>query len=300
MTQQITRQDMVSWMETDGCARVTERPRLNWSRVDAFVADQHTGTIDGVPTGFHLFETALAGQQRVRYDTKMEPGLGTTFDLRPGIVQCATSNTFAEVEMEGDITFLQILIDDSIFRDAWAAMYPGDEANFETWTFIGAHDENMRRIATALLDEARIPSPGGELYAEALAQQLAILILRRQHGAARRNVSPCGLSDREFAIIIDHVHANLDDPGGAKTLAQLLDMNPYAFIRAFKNRTGLPPHRYVSELRIDAVKQRLAHSDDSLADIAYATGFSSQSHMTNAFGRHTGVAPGAYRRLVTA
>ncbi|MEM7644316.1 MAG: helix-turn-helix transcriptional regulator, partial [Pseudomonadota bacterium] len=68
--------------------------------------------------------------------------------------------------------------------------------------------------------------------------------------------------------------------------------------RAFKETTGQAPHQYLIDRRIARVKELLIAGEDGLVEIAYATGFSSQSHMTSTFRRRVGVAPGRWRAAI--
>ncbi len=78
-------------------------------------------------------------------------------------------------------------------------------------------------------------------------------------------------------------------------MAALVDLSPFHFARLFKATRGVTPYRFVLERRIAAAR-RLLGSDAGLAEIAYATGFASQSHFTTIFRREIGVTPGAARR----
>ena len=74
----------------------------------------------------------------------------------------------------------------------------------------------------------------------------------------------------------------------------------HAFSAAFTRAFGIPPYRYVIERRVERVELLLRHSDLPISQIAYDTGFSSQSHLTTTFKRAVGQAPGAYRRSIGA
>jgi len=58
---------------------------------------------------------------------------------------------------------------------------------------------------------------------------------------------------------------------------------------------GTTPHQHLLALRVTAAERMLLNPEMDLAEIAYAAGFSSQSHMTTAFGKLRGQTPGAYR-----
>lgn len=98
--------------------------------------------------------------------------------------------------------------------------------------------------------------------------------------------------------VLDFVDANLDADLSLETLARLSGVQTHKFVRAFKRRVGEPPHQYVLSRRIDAARTLLGTSDNSIAGIAYATGFSSQSHMTTTFKRELGITPANFRSQV--
>ena len=81
------------------------------------------------------------------------------------------------------------------------------------------------------------------------------------------------------------------------TLAQLAaeaGLSPHHLIRAFRRETGHTPHAYLIDRRIDVARVRLRRGE-SPADVAAATGFCDQAHLTRAFKARVGVTPGAFR-----
>ncbi len=68
------------------------------------------------------------------------------------------------------------------------------------------------------------------------------------------------------------------------------------FSRAFKESTGLAPHRWLIQQRVEAAKRRLADRSLRLVDVALLCGFADQSHLTRVFARYTGLTPAAWRR----
>lgn len=91
-----------------------------------------------------------------------------------------------------------------------------------------------------------------------------------------------------------------DDPVAALTLtalAQEAGLSRYQFLRAFHRATGLTPHAYLMQRRIQRARQ-LIDRGMGLAEAAADSGFSDQSHMTRLFVRSFGMAPGVYARAV--
>lgn len=97
---------------------------------------------------------------------------------------------------------------------------------------------------------------------------------------------------RRVAVFIED---NLDGPLTLPLLAAQTGLSPSHFARRFKASTGMAPHGYVLARRINAAKKILLESEMPLAEIALATGFSSQGHFTGMFRRHVGITPGSYR-----
>lgn len=76
-------------------------------------------------------------------------------------------------------------------------------------------------------------------------------------------------------------------------LAALVNLSPYHLLRSFRQQIGLPPHQYLSHVRLYRAKQLLA-SGHPIVDVAAETGFTDQSHLTKHFKRVFGVTPGHY------
>lgn len=80
-------------------------------------------------------------------------------------------------------------------------------------------------------------------------------------------------------------------------LAASVGVSPYHLIRIFKQHTGLSPHAFQIDCRINLARQRL-RDDVALVDLAQALGFSDQSHFQRAFRQRVSITPGEYRRQI--
>ena len=134
------------------------------------------------------------------------------------------------------------------------------------------------------------------LFAEGLALAIVARALRLAAGGLGAP-STRGL-DRRIARARDHVEAHLDRPLSLAELAGVACMSPFHFLRTFRDATGLPPARYVQARRVERAKALLADPALPLAQVAFATGFASQSHLGQVFKAHTGATPGAWRAAV--
>jgi AraC-like DNA-binding protein len=82
-------------------------------------------------------------------------------------------------------------------------------------------------------------------------------------------------------------------------LAKVAQLSPFHLNHVFSRVIGLPPHRYLEQVRVRRARE-LLRGPTALACVAFDAGFRDQSHLTNHFKRHLGVTPGQYRRAVAA
>jgi AraC family transcriptional regulator len=78
-------------------------------------------------------------------------------------------------------------------------------------------------------------------------------------------------------------------------LAGLLGISQFHFGRCFKQATGLTPHQYVLQQRLERAKHLLKETELPVMEIAMLCGFSSYSHLGKVIRQHTDLSPKAYR-----
>jgi len=89
------------------------------------------------------------------------------------------------------------------------------------------------------------------------------------------------------------------DPAGRWTLQRLAKAcgaSRAALARHFSKGVGLPPLRYLAELRLLRAAELLLESDLSLAEVAAEVGYDSEFAFNRAFKRRHGLPPGTFRR----
>ncbi len=110
--------------------------------------------------------------------------------------------------------------------------------------------------------------------------------------------SPRGVKARgftELAAALEQVQARIADPPRIEDLAAACGLSSRHFAQLVQRLFHLTPRQLLMKVRIDEALHRLTTTDDSLADIAFATGFCDQSAFTRHFRRLTSLPPGAFR-----
>lgn len=192
---------------------------------------------------------------------------------------------------------LQIHLDSELFVRTAAEITERDPAHLELYGRAGFQDPLLVQIGLALWRELEHPTASGKLYAQTAAQMLAVHLLRHYTSPIQQiKESTQGLTPRQVGLVTDFVLAHLEQDLSLSALAAQIGFSSYHFARQFRQATGESPHQFVLSQRIERAKQLLREADLPLAQIALASGFANQSHLTQAFKRALGLTPASYRQ----
>jgi AraC-like DNA-binding protein len=147
--------------------------------------------------------------------------------------------------------------------------------------------------------ELRDRPPAATLIAEHLALIMLIHILR-VHLAGAPQAGPGwlgGLADPVVAPALRALHADPARPWTVAELARVASVSRSTLAARFKQAVGQGPLDYLTGWRIELAADRLRRGDGTLAAIAHAVGYGSESALSTAFKRVTGVSPREYRRV---
>jgi len=161
-------------------------------------------------------------------------------------------------------------------------------------TCFGERDEVVASMGHTLLAYAKAPGTDPRAFMAAASVALAVRLLER-FGTDTR-VPRRTLTASQLARIDEYLAAQVDRPTSLQDLAQIVDLGPQAFHRAFKAATGLPPLRYSQQLRMRRARDLVEGTTRPIGEIAAAVGFSDLAHFTNSFRKHWGAAPTRLRR----
>jgi AraC family transcriptional regulator len=91
------------------------------------------------------------------------------------------------------------------------------------------------------------------------------------------------------------MHGNIASPIRLSDLSRTAGMSTFAFARAFRNTMGVPPHKFLTRLRLERGQQLLQSREMSVGQIAHEVGFADQSQFTSHFRSLFGTTPARFR-----
>jgi AraC family transcriptional regulator len=198
---------------------------------------------------------------------------------------------------EEELEEVSIRLDPALLARAAAEASVSDKV--ELVEACSVSDPVIRQIGMALKAEAESEGPAGRLYAESLANVLAVHLLRHytKHGDKLRTEFG-GLSGRKLNQAREFIQENIEMDLGITEIANAVDLSPFHFARSFKQATGVSPHQYLIKSRIERAKALLAEGELPIVEVGFRVGFKNQSHFTTLFRKLTSLTPGAYRDLI--
>jgi AraC-like DNA-binding protein len=127
--------------------------------------------------------------------------------------------------------------------------------------------------------------------------QLFLAFLARLLPAAHRRqaASAAAVSSRMLDRARDYLAAHAVDQVSLAEVARACAASPQHLSARFRERFGVPVHRFQTLLRLDRARRLLA-GGASAGETAAACGLSDQSHLTRHFRRYLGTTPGRYAR----
>jgi AraC family transcriptional regulator len=136
------------------------------------------------------------------------------------------------------------------------------------------------------------------LFLESIGHVMSGYILRNHAVTGPARPIRGTFSSGQLHRLDQFIDERLDVDFRIDDLAAVMKLGAQRFTERFRLTTGVPPWQYVQARRVSRAKKLLADRRVSLAEIALAVGFCSQSHFTNVFRRITGLTPKDYRNSI--
>jgi AraC family transcriptional regulator len=243
----------------------------------------------------HLLLLSLSGCSG---EMRTAGGLRASAQGRGGVCVIPSGEPFAS-RVVGDTECLGIYLDPGLVERAAREACAGPR--FEVVAQSNPRDAVVSSVGMALMGEMGSDAPGARLYAESLANVLAVHVLRHYTAAGsepRRFAG--GLAGGRLRRVLSFIAENHERELNLEELASEAAMSTFHFAREFKRATGTTPHQHLIRFRVERAKALLTESQLPLAEVGLRTGFSHQSHFTRLFRRLTGTTPQSYRLMSRA
>ena len=175
-----------------------------------------------------------------------------------------------------------------------------DPERFEIRDVFATRDTVIESLGRGLLAGLELEGVDSHLYVDTLTCDLALHLLRHYTTTSACDWPRTRLSPHKLRCAVDYIEDNLGSPLSLAAIAGAVALSPGHFAHAFREATGVSPHRYVVERRVERAKGLLRHSGLPITEIADRVGCSSNSHFSVLFHRVTGVTPRQFRALDSA
>lgn len=117
------------------------------------------------------------------------------------------------------------------------------------------------------------------------------LIARIGRGCADAGDSPDGRMEE----ILAYFHQNFQREIEVRECARRFNMSESWLIRCFRERTGMTPQRYLTDIRLNQAKELLISSSLNVGEIAAIVGYENALYFSRVFRKYAGLSPSAYR-----
>jgi len=146
-------------------------------------------------------------------------------------------------------------------------------------------------LALALLDN--------DLGADAAKMVARLLVMnQRRLGGQMQHSALLDMTPKSDRIesVLTHIRRNLRNPLTIEELAEVANLSPRQFSRAFLAETGQSPAKAVEQLRLEAARFMIEQGRHTINVVAQETGFADRERMRRAFLRTFGVPADVLRR----
>jgi AraC family transcriptional regulator len=244
------------------------------------------------PMTDHVVMTFPAGSQRFERRTGRSVDNGTA---RPGVISIISAGSSSRWDIPQPLNVVQLYLPQTTLERV------ASEANV-----VGPRDLLDRSAHSDLITSRLLMSAADSLDGSAaldmlFRHQLMDLLATRllsAHAGAPTKLLPVigGLSPAALLRSIERLRSDSDSDVSLAALASDVGLSRFHFCRAFKESTGLSPHAWLRQHRLEQAMNMLRDTDTSVVSVAAALGYASQTAFAAAFRKLTGETPSDWRR----
>ncbi|MBY5391422.1 helix-turn-helix domain-containing protein [Rhizobium leguminosarum] len=245
------------------------------------------------PRLFIMLDKRGPGNSRIKLSPKAQ-GIVQDTEIRPISYVPAGMEVWADLTDVHSVRHLDIHFDtETVSR---RLMEDIDPRRLESPQLLFS-DERVLSLAQLVAAECLNPEPLHDLYGDGLALALIIDVLKIAKAMPRKRSKLASWQLRRATEFIEeHCLRNIR----LEELAGLIGLSQSHFSHAFKASTGIAPHQWQTNARLDKAKRLLVESENALTAIAAETGFADQAHFTRVFRKHVGITPASWKKAQVA
>jgi AraC-like DNA-binding protein len=165
---------------------------------------------------------------------------------------------------------------------------------------VGVFDETIGHLSVSLMPAFRKPDQLSQLFMDHVMLALAAHTAQT-YGGMQTLAKPLrgGLAPWQERLSKEMIAGDLTGAASLPAIARACGLSVSHFSRAFHKSTGLAPHAWLLQARVETAKAMLRRREAPLSEVARTCGFSDQSHFARVFARRVGLSPGAWRKIVS-
>jgi AraC family transcriptional regulator len=258
------------------------------------MADQTAGDWSDKPTPDLLFARIVEGRRSFSVDVgagRFNGGIRPNDTLLIGLntstsIQCAGRHRLQIVALPF-ARLKNVVADDLRLPEDgdFGALHAGLLGNSAFGQMVGAMFE--------VVDHA---DPAAGLFFDSTLMSLVAMLVMEAGRPALKPLHRGGLAAWQVRRVIEM----MEDQGSAgvslSDLAAEIGLSTFHFCRAFKQATGVAPHRQQTLMRLERAQALLADTPMSIIEVALSVGYDTSQGLGRLFQRELGVSPSQYRR----
>ncbi|MFM9281751.1 AraC family transcriptional regulator [Paenibacillus jiagnxiensis] len=159
------------------------------------------------------------------------------------------------------------------------------------------NDESLHACMDSIVEEFKSKESGYELSIKSSMYRLLTILFRNYVTAApplpyetnrRKNLE-------RFTPIFEYISGHLGEELSVHELARMAGLSRFHFSRLFSELTGRTVSEYINQLRINKSEYLLIHTDMTISEIAWTTGYNDISYFSRTFKKYKSVSPSELR-----